>query len=243
MRARNSQTLSYLKEAVNHFSPDVITISGDIYDNRVINPYEELGTLGKPVIFCLGNHEFIYRTVEETLNQYRQYERHKDVYCLDVDGHVDIDGVRFVGNVLWYDGTCSIRDDCDYHLRYIDDGWLDREIVDFKPVDENHKCVNQIINNCRGFGGKKVLLTHTVPHWELNWFCYHQPLSVYNIYSGVQNLFLRTNLYFNACICGHTHKAMDIECPCSDGRKIYCYNIGNDYFERSNGLTKKLIVV
>lgn len=242
-RRVNSHTLNELRKAVSHNSPDVVVVAGDIYDNRKINPYEEFATLGCPVIFCLGNHEFVYRTVEQTLEEYRNYPTTADVYCLDIDDYVDIDGVRFVGNVLWYDGSCSIREDRDYKVKHIDDGWLDRHIVDFDALAEHDKCVEQIVRAMDGYVGKSVLVTHTVPHWVLNMFNYDNEYSPYNVYSGVWDLFKKTGLHFDVAVCGHTHREKDLEYQFSDDKWIRCYNIGNDYEEYDKFLKYKIINV
>lgn len=86
---RNHINLSNMKELVHRYSPDVVTISGDIFDNPTINPYEELSKIGDiPVICCLGNHEFAYGQISIVLDRYwEQYDPSKyDVHYLDIVG-------------------------------------------------------------------------------------------------------------------------------------------------------------
>ena len=114
-----SQTINILRDYVKKVNPDVVVISGDVYDYRGINPFYELTTLEVPVVFCLGNHEFAYRYVDMVHDHYKFNSRFDNVYCLDTKGHVDINGVRFVGNVLWYDGSLSNRNDVTEKLTRI----------------------------------------------------------------------------------------------------------------------------
>lgn len=225
----NSDYLQLLKKEIENINPDVITISGDIYDYRAINPYIELDQFDIPVVFCLGNHEFAFRTVKYTLDFYKNNNTTKNVHCLDVQNFIDINNVRFVGNVLWYDGSLSDRPDKNYYLKNIDKNWLDSTIECFNPLKRNIECIQQIKNSLKDYNGKSVLLTHTVPYWKLNMFSYDTPNGIYNIYSGVKDLFHDNNINVNVAICGHTHRKSRVEYK-QDGKSIKCYNVGNDYF-------------
>lgn len=227
-----SQTINILRDYVKKVNPDVVVISGDVYDYRGINPFYELTTLEVPVVFCLGNHEFAYRYVDMVHDHYKFNSRFDNVYCLDTKGHVDINGVRFVGNVLWYDGSLSNRNDVTEKLKHIDKTWLDCTILDFDPMIENRNCINQIKEHLKDYTGKSVLVTHTVPYWKLNLFNFEEPNGVYNIYSGVKDLFHNDDINVDVAICGHTHRRTNLEYN-EDGKSIRCYNIGNEYFEKS----------
>lgn len=238
---KDSDVLKELKKHVYHNNPDVVVISGDIYDNRLIEPFGELSTIGIPVVFCLGNHEFAYRTVRNTLNLY-SFNSTTNVYCLDVCGHVDINGVRFVGNVLWYDGSLSERLDKNEKIDNIVENWLDCTIENFNALEENKKCINQIKENLDNYTGKSVLVTHTVPYWKLNQFCYEQPNGIYNIYSGVYDLFEKYDISVDVCVCGHTHRKSRVFYQ-ENGKEIKCYNIGNEYFQYHKELKYEIIEI
>jgi len=186
----DSEQFSILKYKVEKEDPDIVVICGDIYDTLDVDPFSELATLGKPVVFCLGNHEFAYQKYGDVINRYACLQmQHLDekVYCLDVlaDG-IEIDDVKFVGNVLWYDGSLSERMDVKDKLKHIDKNWLDNTIIDFDAVKENKIGIDLIKRAMTGWNDKRsVLVTHTVPYWKLNQFSYETPMSVYNIYSGV----------------------------------------------------------
>ena len=230
-------SLDMVKKCVNEYNPDVVTISGDIFDEKNLNPYKclakKIGDI--PVICCLGNHEFAYRSVEETLNFYREkYNPEKyNVHYLDIVGHFCLENFNFVGNVLWYDGSLkNVWNQSDEII----DGWLDSTIENFNWKIENRKCVEQINlkeNNPEEFNGynieKTILVTHCVPHIDLNLFSF-EGMSEYNMYSGMKNLFEQLEKKIDIAFCGHTHRRT---CKTIDG--VDCVNIGNDYYFRKNG--------
>lgn len=238
---KNSDQLRILKKQVIKEQPDVVLIAGDVYDCRDLNPYKDLGRISKdiPIVFCLGNHEFAYRSVQDTLDYYSSVARASNVYCLDVCDYVDINGVRIVGNVLWFDGSLSSRSDVDSYLNKIDETWLDDTIKNFEPLKEHRKCVDQIKRSLYGYNGKSILLTHTVPHHALNRFCTISPNSVYNIYSGVYDLFKTESIDVNIAICGHTHKPATYYYD----NRIECTNIGNDYMLRNTTLVYDVLEI
>ena len=238
----NSQQLNHLKELAEKENPDVIVISGDVYDYRGINPFEEFASFNKPVIFCLGNHEFAARSIKNTLSYYRLCNIFDNVKCLDIEGYVDVNGVRFVGNVLWYDGSLSNRDDIESKLKTIDNTWLDCTIVNFDAKKANIDCIKQIKDSLSGYTGKSVLVTHCVPYWKLNRWSFTTPDGVYNIYSGVKDLFSSHDINVDVAICGHTHRKEKLEYT-QNGKYIRCYNIGNDYFRHSDILEYEMIEI
>lgn len=240
MSEANSEQFNILKHKVETENPDVIVICGDIYDTCSVDPFSELSTLGKPVVFCLGNHEFAYQMCGEVIDKYACLQikyMDKQVYCLDVlaDGII-IDDVKFAGNVLWYDGSISERFDVQEKLKHIDENWLDNTIIGFDPIKENKNCVELIKRAMNGWNDKRsVLVTHTVPYWKLNQFSYDTPMSVYNIYSGMNDLFKTAEICPSVAFCGHTHRKSRVEYQ-NGSKSVYCINIGNDYFRYANHL-------
>lgn len=241
----NSSQLNQVKELLEKFNDiDVILITGDIFDTRDLNPYEELSKLNKPIVFCLGNHEFAYSSVHATHNFFfHNYNPNKwNVHCLDILGHYTIGNVNIIGNVLWYDGSLkSFPDQSDK----IDSSWLDSTIFQFNYKEENKKCIEQISRSENNPSkneetGEKIdytiLLTHCVPHVNMNVFTIEKPLSIYNMYSGVDNLFVKIPIKIDYAICGHTHRYAK-----EDIQGIHCINIGNDYFRYENYLRYYII--
>lgn len=221
---------------------DAIVITGDVFESfqdaefptvKEFNPYRALNDLfqGRKVIFCLGNHEFFYRTIPDTLKEYRdKYDPTMyDVHCLDVIGKYDIGKYRFVGNVLWYDGSTRTVNEQDMD-DFANHSWMDFTIKEFNWLSECSKCKIQIVSNAKNDEGKVIILcTHCVPHvslncWIENQFSYSKSIKTnyYNAYSGVEDFI--TGKGFQYALCGHTHRRTNKEI---DG--CHCYNVGNDY--------------
>lgn len=221
--------------------PDVLVISGDVTDMSGVNVFRTLGALDVPVVFCLGNHEFAYRSVGNTIESMMldasnaAVEGISHVHCLDIEDSVDIGGVRFYGNVLWYDGSLSNRMDTSKYMDHVWDNWLDASIQGFVPIREHNACVDSIIAVERMTENMpKVLVTHMVPHRKLNKFDVITPMSIANCYSGVDDLFDRHLVYPDYALCGHTHQRVLYEHRCANGHVVKCINSGNDYFWNSN---------
>ena len=223
----------WLTDVVAKTNPDIVVITGDIYEATFQgNPYRELGELieGIPVICTLGNHECIYRTVEETLKVYGDYYNPDkyNVHYLDIirkyDFTADNKTVRFVGNALWYDGTLSTVANQDMNL-FAGGRWIDILIKNFDFREECEKCKKDIVDNLSlDKDIPNILCTHCVPHHELNGHMLNGE-NEFNAYSGVYDLLSGLeNVDF--AICGHTHWRIV-------GKQIgNCggINCGNDYY-------------
>jgi predicted phosphodiesterase len=224
---------------------DIVIISGDVVESSImncegINPLEALYELfEKPVVFCLGNHEFAYRKHSEVLDWWKQF-KHPEVCCLDVSGQFRIDNYNFVGNVLWYDWSLN---GCTQLMQgEIIDGWLDATIEDFDALKENELCRKQILSHLEfDWNVKNILVTHMVPHIDLNTFSAEQPYSPYNAYSGMKRFLLDvqdTGANLPWAFCGHTHRN-----ECKEIWGINCVNIGNDYYHRSHTVAYKIFEI
>lgn len=218
---------------------DIVLISGDVFEHKAtkyINVFETLQYLfdQKPVIFCLGNHEFAYEDHHSVIDTYwKQYNDFKSKFpnnqitCLDISNYFDIGNTRIVGNVFWYDWSLN-------HCRAlmkgeIIDGWLDATIENFDAEAEHIKCKERILNSIKE-GMNHILLTHTVPHVTLNLFNIEEPYSPFNAYSGCDDFLIDLkNKNFKFAFCGHTHRRTNQEIY-----GIQCLNLGNDYFFKTN---------
>lgn len=220
------QKFHWIDKKIKETNPDVIVIAGDIFENDQIynqNPYMLLSDLTDnkiPIVCVFGNHEFVYHTLEQVHNKYKElYEPEKyNVHYLDICGHYDVGDVRFVGNILWYDGSLKCYEDQNlYDWGY--GGWLDRLIVDFNIEESHQNCVQQIKKNIDP-NKTNILVTHCVPHIDLNG---HPRNSVFNAFSGVDNLLKDIDVKYS--ISGHTHmRIIGLE---REG--TMCLNVGNDY--------------
>ena len=220
---------------------DLVLIAGDVIESSVMNydynPLEALYTLfEKPIIFCLGNHEFAHRKYSDVIEYWSKF-KHQHVYCLDIEGHIEFGDYNFVGNVLWYDFT--LNNNRTLMQGEIISNWLDSSIEEFDPLLECQKCKEQIFNNLSK-DKKNILITHCVPHIELNTFSLEQPYSPYNAYSGCKEFLLDCQntgcAEIKYAICGHTHRR-----ECKEIWNVNCINIGNDYFSRTNQIASMVI--
>lgn len=236
----------------NTYQPDVCVVAGDITESHDgFNTYKLLHNLfqGYPVVFCLGNHEFFgFDPVSVREKFERTYDPDKyDVHCLDVIGHHDIGDVRFLGNVLWYDGSMKCDEDQNMYewgedkaestramreyRRMQKEGcysspphiskWKDYLIKGFDYELEFEHCYSQIKAHYDD-SMVQVLVTHCVPHKKIN---QHECPSPFNAYSGCGWLLDKHDFHYS--ISGHTHKR-DIN-RCING--CSCVNVGDAFFE------------
>ncbi len=206
---------------------DIVVVTGDVFEtNYNSDPYGMLHSIfqGKKVIFTLGNHEFFYRTVQETLDHYkRKYKPDDyDVHCLDIVHSVDVENLHFFGNVLWYDGSMSTV--YDQKMQTFADGrWADRLIKDLDFFGENKRCVKLIKENIGEERMINILCTHMCPAKSLNLHMFNEA-NEFNAYSGMSDLLKTVNADY--AICGHTHRR-------TIGNYIHgtsCINVGNCYY-------------
>ena len=240
------EEMELLKSKVGQANPDVLAISGDISDMHGWNTYAFFAGFDIPVVFCLGNHDFVDRTVDDTHEQMRHWREEaisngvRNAHCLDIEGHFDTGGIRFYGNVLWYDGSLYNGGDPNPFMNNIWSYWLDSRILRFNPTLENKKCVAQMKHEQSLARGRKcVMLTHCVPHRGLNLFDADTPLSIANCYSGMHDLFGFHHIHPDLALCGHTHRRTNMEYHYSGYgiiKDIPCINSGNDYFGRSGDI-------
>jgi predicted phosphodiesterase len=99
------QILSDLHLSQAGFQPpataaDLIVLAGDIARPREAIAWA--GTLGKPVLYVPGNHEFYGASIPGTRRLLRELCAGTSVHLLD-DGELCVDGVRFLGSTLWTD--------------------------------------------------------------------------------------------------------------------------------------------
>ena len=208
---------------------DAVIISGDVFESRFLHshsPYKQLYKIfgDIPVIFCLGNHEYFYKTVEQTHERMRQAKNviYSNIVCLDIANKCVLeDRILIVGNVLWYDGT--LRDYLDQDLYTFANGcWADKYIRKFNYKKEFDKCLKTIeteINNSDE--PLKLLVTHTCPHAELNMHKVNP--SNFNAFSGTKNILEFLDVDYS--ICGHTHRRTIGQVL----NETTCINVGNDF--------------
>ena len=237
---------------------DAIVIAGDL--NSAPNlPYmlEFLIDLyDKPIIYVPGNHEF-YRSVSEghrSLESDRQAIKAIEVrsrdwprrfYCLDEDELV-IDGVRFIGAILWVDFKMNLLASSDLPQRmreaqgmlndfrriYMADGerFTPENMLDLHRSNATY--IRQKL--AEKFDGRTVVLTHHMPHPACTPPVYADARGNYLFACGKHAFHdtLHSPRAPDLWICGHTHHAFDIRVGRS---RIVCNPHGYGYEQGRNG--------
>lgn len=215
-----------IQNVLNTEDPDVVIITGDIFESNITKGmHKALSDFfgNRKVICTLGNHEFFYRTIDKTLKIYEDdYNPDKyDVHYLDVVDYVDIESLRFLGNVLWYDGSMATIKNQDL---YEFGPWMDKTIKEF---DYNKACFDCIkkIRRAQSDDHINILCSHTVPYELMNGHMTKLD-SPYNAYSGIKNLLIDLDVYYS--FSGHTHWRIEHQFEFNN-HTVYCYNCGSNY--------------
>lgn len=209
-------------------NPDLVLIAGDILEGHLlgINPYKCLSYYFDPLpVVCVpGNHEFFNHTIKEVQCKYENdYRPDKyNVHYLNVMNYYDIGYVHIFGDTLWYDGSISTVHNQDMYS-FADGTWADIHIRNFNYIKEYKKCRERICNNQPQDWQSGILLTHHIPHRELNKHLSYIG-SMFDAYSGVDNLL--KDITAEYAVCGHTHKRI-----CKTIENIHCICVGNDYHQ------------
>lgn len=90
---------------------DVVILAGDIHSpgHKAVHWAQRESTfVGKPVVLVPGNHEFYGRVMTIELAEMKTTAAGSNVHLLDRDSVV-IDGVRFLGCILWTDFQLPVR--------------------------------------------------------------------------------------------------------------------------------------
>ena len=90
---------------------DVVVLAGDIHSpgHKAVHWAQRESTFGgKPVILVPGNHEFYGQVMTTELAEMKKAAAASNVHLLDRD-YVVIDGVRFLGCILWTDFQLPVR--------------------------------------------------------------------------------------------------------------------------------------
>ncbi|WP_208931219.1 metallophosphoesterase [Rheinheimera sp. F8] len=117
------EALDYRSLHANPEDTDLYVLAGDIDDTGLtaLSFLSYMNSLGKPVLYLLGNHEYYYCDGFGTLaDRYRaafneQPGKYHNVKLLDDSGrdlhghYVDLLGVRFVGATLWTDFNLLLK--------------------------------------------------------------------------------------------------------------------------------------
>lgn len=200
----------FSKYEITPTDSDVIVLAGDIGVGA--DGVEWAKTLGKPVIYVAGNHEYYHGDIDATLTQMRDSAKGSNVHFLENDS-VTINGITFLGCTLWTDYEvfgANMQSSCmrlaersmNDHRRISKDG--DR----FLPLHalELHK-VSRIWleENLAAINGKAVVVSHHLPLLKCTDPRYMHDLLTGSFASDLPSLMDKADLW----IYGHTHDSHD----------------------------------
>ena len=81
------RAMNRAQEIAIQFGADVVVIAGDVTEADVQDPFYHLTGFKKPVVYCMGNHEFAGKTVNQKITEIKELQERYDgynIYCLDV---------------------------------------------------------------------------------------------------------------------------------------------------------------
>lgn len=196
-------------------STDIIVVAGDVADGHEKSATwlgKNLASLGKPVLFVLGNHEW------------HGYDLSEDPIMMYEDAGVNVlhwrrpavvlDDTRFVGATLWTDYNISGDEDAARD-------WAKREMPDLKDIDlgsgraRTHDLSNRhyrdwkkmVFHVEQGDASATVFITHHAPHARS--LCLDRPLQPSDA-SFASDLTEEIEMYApDLWVHGHVHRSSD----------------------------------
>ena len=148
---------------------DVVVLAGDIGVGMDGLRWIESCFPDKPVIYVPGNHEFYHHDI--ALIDELKAGAPANIHILN-DDQLVIDGVRFLGSVLWTDFALFGEGEKFFAIQRARKGMNDFAVIQnsskrFTPEDaiELHQTSRSWLKNCLAepFAGKTVIVTHHVP--------------------------------------------------------------------------------
>ncbi|MHB1942262.1 MAG: metallophosphoesterase [Acidiferrobacteraceae bacterium] len=191
---------------------DVVVLAGDIHQGTHGITWAK--TLGCPVVYVLGNHEFYGRDYDAVLAEAQRRSSGTAVHVLDRSVWIH-HGVRFLGATLWSD--FSLNGDPERAMAEAQSGIPDYDVITYRkrrlqPEDtrafheQDRAWLHQRLSEPHD--GPTVVVTHMPPAPQcLNQnFADEDRLNPYFASDCAELLDGRADLWF----CGHTHQAIDV---------------------------------
>ena len=226
---------------------DVIVHAGDFGNNpnKALDFYNLCKSMGKDCIFVLGNHDYYYTDIKETLKFFRE---RPEIPCLSFDKTVEINGYTFVGGTLFTNFRENTFDFSDKSASEIFQKEAQDNISDFLITYFDSKIVtpqdyislfNQTYNNILKYKNKDkvIVVTHFPPH-----------LACLDPYWGNHPLAKNLNPYFindidiegfDLWIAGHTHSSVDTTV---NGCRLLVNPLGYPNEHMKNGFKEEFII-
>jgi len=202
---------------------DVVILAGDIGVGMEGLRWAEARFTGRPVIYVPGNHEFYHH--DSALIDELKVEAPDHIHVLN-DDQVIIDGVRFLGSILWTDFALFGEADKFFAMQQARQQMTDFSIIQnngqrFTPEDaiRLHTASRDWLAAMLAdpFDGRTVVVTHHAPSSQSVLPRYANDLLTPAFASNLENLMDgdRPTLWVH----GHMHDAFDYEVY---GTRVVC---------------------
>ena len=222
---------------------DVIILAGDTVVGESGLAWLERQSLNKPVIYVPGNHEFYRHDI--TLVDKLKARSPLGVYVLNNDV-LEINGVRFLGTVLWTDFLLFGDADKYLAMQHARKGMNDFSLIRingqrYTPEDsirlhqESRGWLEMMLG--RPYEGKTVIITHHAPSSRSVPARYSKDLLTPAYASNLEGLMAghRVSVWAH----GHTHNPFDYNVH---GTRVICNPRGYIPYERLNGFKPDLVI-
>ena len=222
---------------------DVIILAGDIGVGLSGLEWLKDQAIQKPVIYVPGNHEYYHHDIN--LFNDIQVNCASNTYLLN-DNVIEIEGVRFLGSVLWTDFDLFGVTDRYFSIQQASKNMADFEVI--KHLDKRFTPDDSISlhNKCRGwlkcmlddeFHGTTVVITHHAPSMGSVHARFARNLLTPAFASDLEAMMGgdRVSLWIH----GHTHNVFDYQVH---GTRIVCNPRGYAPYEDTGGFAPDFLV-
>jgi len=222
---------------------DVIIMAGDIGVGMGGLAWIDSQNLGKPVIYIPGNHEFYHHDI--SMVDELKAKAPDNVHVLNQDVAV-INGVRFLGSILWTDFLLFGETDKYFSVQCARKAMSDFEIIRingnrFTPEDsiELHTKTRDWLSCMLSepFNGKTVVITHHAPSSKSVSPRFAKDLLTPAFASNLEELMEGNRVAL--WVHGHTHDGFDYEVF---GTRVICNPRGYVTYEENQEFNPELLV-
>lgn len=205
---------------------DVIVLAGDIDNGSRGIAWARMRWPDKNIVFVPGNHEYYGSEIGRVNDEMQKAAEVYNVHLLN-PGSVEIDGVRFIGAILWTDFKYFGQMDETRQLAMIEAMICinDFRIIDidertFSPLDsvKLHQSDLKFLRFelIKPFEGKTVIVTHHLPCSRSVARRYEKDILAAAFASNLDSMMDKCDLWIH----GHTHDSFDYEHPM--GARVIC---------------------
>ncbi len=220
--------LSDLHIELSKFQPkpvdaDVIVLAGDIDKEACGIAWARQIWPDKEIVYVPGNHEYYFSSIEKENQEIAETGKSHGVHVLN-PGEVVIQGVRFLGAVLWTDFNFLGTDRRDAAMR-AGQGSMDFRVIRYKekrftPLDSItlHERDLGFLKQSLSvkFDGKTVVVTHHLPSSMSVADRFKENILAACFASNLDELMGDSTLWIH----GHTHDSFDYQHP--NGTRVIC---------------------